>query len=77
MNLVLSTPVLQHQNHSHQHYINPTLESDGTALHLAEMLRSRGVAVSRLARGLPSGGRLEHASKAVLSDAIAGRRRVE
>jgi recombination protein RecR len=53
--------------------LNPTLEGDGTALHLAEALRARGVAVSRLARGLPSGSSLEFASKAVLADAIAGR----
>lgn len=53
--------------------LNPNLEGDGTALHLAALLRSRGVRVSRLARGLPTGGQLEYASKAVLADAIAGR----
>ena len=54
--------------------MNPTLEGDGTALYLAEQCRTRGVRVSRLARGLPSGGSLELASKAVLADAIEGRR---
>lgn len=53
--------------------LNPTLEGDGTALYLAEELRSRAVRVSRLARGLPSGGSLEFANKAVLADAIEGR----
>lgn len=53
--------------------LNPTLEGDGTALYLAEELRKRDVKVSRLARGLPSGGQLEFANKAVLADAIAGR----
>lgn len=57
--------------------LNPTLEGDGTALHLAEALRARGVTVSRLARGLPSGSSLEFASKAVLADAIAGRQTME
>lgn len=56
--------------------MNPTLEGDGTALHLMEELRARGVAVSRLARGLPSGSQLEYANKAVLADAIMGRQRV-
>jgi recombination protein RecR len=56
--------------------MNPTLEGDGTALHLLEELRSRGVAVSRLARGLPSGSQLEYANRAVLADAIMGRQRV-
>lgn len=53
--------------------LNPTLEGDGTALYLAEELRRRGVRISRLARGLPSGGQLEFANKAVLADAIEGR----
>ncbi len=57
--------------------LNPTLEGDGTALHLAEQLRSRGVKVTRLARGLPSGGQLEFATKAVLADALVGRQSVE
>jgi len=53
--------------------LNPTVEGDGTALYLAERLRSLPVRVSRLARGLPTGGSLEFANKAVLADAIAGR----
>ena len=54
--------------------LNPTVEGDGTALYLSDQLRSRGVTVTRLARGLPSGGNLEFANKAVLADAIEGRR---
>lgn len=57
--------------------LNPTLEGDGTALYLGEQLRARGVRVSRLARGLPSGSSLEFANKSVLADAIVGRQRVE
>lgn len=53
--------------------LNPTLEGDGTGLYLAEVLSQRSVKVSRLARGLPSGGLLEMANKAVLADAIEGR----
>jgi recombination protein RecR len=54
--------------------LNPTLEADGTALYLAQELQARGVTVTRLARGLPTGSQLEFASKAVLADAIEGRR---
>jgi recombination protein RecR len=54
--------------------LNPTLEGDGTGLFLAEEARRRGVGVSRLARGLPTGSQLEYVSKAVLADAIEGRR---
>ncbi len=50
--------------------LNPTLEGDGTGLYLSEELKTFGVKVSRLARGLPSGSQLEYASKAVLADAI-------
>lgn len=54
--------------------LNPTLEGDGTGLYLAQSLAQRSVKVSRLARGLPSGGQIELANKAVLGDAIEGRR---
>jgi recombination protein RecR len=56
--------------------LNPTLEADGTALYLAAELEKRGVKVTRLARGLPTGSQLEFASKAVLADAIEGRQPV-
>lgn len=53
--------------------LNPNLEGDTTALHLADALQQRGVRVSRLARGIPTGSQLEYANRAVLSDAIQGR----
>ncbi len=53
--------------------LSPNLEGDGTVLYLADQLKSRGVKMSRLARGLPSGSQIEYASKAVLADAIVGR----
>lgn len=52
---------------------NPTLEGDGTALYLVEKLDALGVAVSRLARGLPYGSNMEMVSKAVIADAMDGR----
>jgi len=53
--------------------LNPDMEGDSTALWLAEQARSRGLKVSRLARGLPTGSQIEYANPAVLADAIAGR----
>jgi recombination protein RecR len=53
--------------------LNPDMEGDTTALHLAEELGRRGVKVTRLARGLPAGSQLEYASRAVLVDALLGR----
>jgi recombination protein RecR len=57
--------------------LNPTIEGDGTGMYLSEQLRERGIRVSRLARGLPTGSQLEYANKAVLADAIQGRQKVE
>jgi recombination protein RecR len=54
---------------------NPTLEGDGTALFVANRLAETGVPVTRLARGLASGGALEFANKEMLSDALQGRQR--
>lgn len=54
---------------------NPTMEGEGTALHIkSELARFDGVEVTRLARGLPSGSQIEYATRAVLQDAIEGRR---
>ncbi len=53
---------------------NPTMEGEGTALHIKSLLATEGVKVTRLARGLPSGSQIEYATRAVLEDAIEGRR---
>jgi recombination protein RecR len=53
---------------------NPTMEGDGTALHIAQELASCNVSVTRLARGLPTGSQLEYANKSMLADALSGRR---
>ena len=52
---------------------NPTLEGDGTALYLSNVLADLPVTVTRLARGITSGSVLEHANREMLSDAIIGR----
>ncbi len=57
--------------------LNPNLEGDGTSLFLAGALKSRGVQITRLARGLPTGWQLEYANKAVLADAIEGRQKMD
>jgi recombination protein RecR len=53
---------------------SPTMEGDGTALFVANVLASTGVSVTRLARGLPSGSSLEIANTQMLADALEGRR---
>lgn len=53
---------------------SPTLEGDGTALYVSNLLANTGVKLTRLARGLPSGSSIELANSQMLSDAMEGRR---
>jgi recombination protein RecR len=53
---------------------NPTVEGDGTALYISNLLDRLPVRITRLARGITSGSVLEFANKEVLSDALMGRR---
>lgn len=53
--------------------LNPTLEGDGTALHIQSLLNEHGVKFSRPARGLAVGSQLEYASLGMLESAIRGR----
>jgi recombination protein RecR len=53
---------------------SPTLEGDGTALYVSNLLGGTGVTLTRLARGLPSGASLDVVSTQMLSDALDGRR---
>ena len=52
---------------------NPNIEGDGTVLYISSLLKPLGVRISRLARGLPTGGSIEYASGSILADAIMGR----
>jgi recombination protein RecR len=53
---------------------NPTLEGDGTALYISNLLGESGVRVTRLARGVATGSVLEFANTQMLADALDGRR---
>lgn len=55
---------------------NFTVEGEATAHYIGEILRSRGVKASRIARGLPVGGELEHVDSGTLAQAILERREV-
>ena len=56
---------------------NPNMAGDGTALYISSLLRTSGVKITRLARGLPTGSTLEYASGKMLTDAIIGRQALE
>jgi recombination protein RecR len=52
---------------------NPTIDGDGTALHIANLLEGQEVRITRLARGIASGSVIEFANKEMLADALRGR----
>ena len=53
---------------------NPTLEGDNTALFARELLQGTGVRITRLARGIASGGQLGYAAGSTLAEALEERR---
>jgi len=53
---------------------NYTNEGEATAHYLSEMLKSRGIHVSRIARGVPVGGELEYVDAGTLAQAFRERR---
>lgn len=55
---------------------NATAEGEATALYLAKILAPLGVAITRIAHGVPMGGGLEFADDATLSHALQGRTRL-
>ena len=56
---------------------DPNLEGEATAAYLARLVAPMGLAVSRLASGLPVGGDLEYADEVTLGRAFEGRRRID
>lgn len=52
---------------------NPSLEGEATALYIQRALNPFGVSVTRIARGLPTGGHIEYSDDITLSRAMKGR----
>jgi recombination protein RecR len=55
---------------------NPTMDGEATALYLSKVIKPFGVAVTRIARGLPMGGDLEYIDVVTLGKALEGRREI-
>ena len=55
---------------------NPTLEGEATVMYLKRRLDGMPLRMTRLARGLPSGGDLEYADSNTLSQALDGRQEI-
>jgi recombination protein RecR len=56
---------------------NFTQEGEATAHYLGEMLRARGLRVTRLARGVPVGSELEYVDPSTIAHALRDRRNVD
>lgn len=52
---------------------NPTIEGDGTALYISNILAETPVKITKLARGIATGSVLEFANREMLADALRGR----
>src|SRR3546814_13223339 len=55
---------------------NPTVEGEATAYYLAEMAKTRGLRVTRIAHGVPMGGELAYVDGGTLTHALSGRQPV-
>jgi recombination protein RecR len=55
---------------------NYTVEGEATAHYISELLKTRSIAVSRIARGLPMGGEIEYVDSGTLAQAILERRAI-
>ncbi|MFN0077633.1 MAG: recombination mediator RecR [Prosthecobacter sp.] len=52
------------------------VEGEATASYIADLLRPAGIAVTRLAQGMPAGGNLDHVDELTLYQALHGRRQM-
>ncbi|MFQ5453041.1 MAG: recombination mediator RecR [Candidatus Zixiibacteriota bacterium] len=55
---------------------NPNVEGEATAIYLSKLLKTLGVKVTRIARGLPVGSDLEYADAITLTRALDGRQEI-
>lgn len=55
---------------------NPTIEGDGTALYISNLLSEFPVEITRLARGITAGSVLEYANREMITDALSGRQKL-
>lgn len=57
--------------------LNPTVEGESTASYLKNIIKPLGIAVTRLASGLPVGGNIEYADEVTMARALADRKEYE
>ena len=55
---------------------NPDVEGEATAMYIAKLLKSLGVLVTRISRGVPVGSELEYADEVTLARALLERKQI-
>lgn len=55
---------------------NPTVEGDATAFYIAKIFESSELKITRLGRGLPTGGELEYMDETTLINALGSRKKI-
>jgi len=55
---------------------NYTVEGEATAHYISELLKTRGIKTSRIARGMPMGGEIEYVDSGTLAQAMMERRSI-
>lgn len=56
--------------------ISPTLEGETTMLFIKELVKNKGIKITRIASGIPVGGNLEYFDEITLSKALEDRRNI-
>lgn len=55
---------------------NPTVEGDATAIYISQLLKPHDIKITRLAKGIPSGGSIEYSDEITLINALDGRKEI-
>ena len=55
---------------------NPTVEGDATAMYISQLVKPHNIKITRLAKGIPSGGSIEYSDEITLINALDGRKEI-
>ncbi len=53
---------------------NPSMEGEATAMYIQRLIKSLGIKITRIARGIPIGAELEYADEVTIRRALEGRK---
>ena len=56
--------------------LSSSVEGEATAHYISELIKQKGITVSRIAQGIPVGGELEYIDNSTLAHALDGRKKI-